>query len=58
MDYVIASTLVIVAVFVPLTMLTGMAGIMFKELDDFDHSNFSLSHRGHFPDTDALLPNA
>ena len=29
---VIASTLVIVAVFVPLTMLTGMAGIMFKEL--------------------------
>ena len=29
---VIASTLVIVVVFVPLTMLTGMAGIMFKEL--------------------------
>ena len=29
---VIASTLVIVAVFVPLTMLSGMAGIMFKEL--------------------------
>jgi HAE1 family hydrophobic/amphiphilic exporter-1 len=29
---VIASTLVIVAVFVPLTMLIGMAGIMFKEL--------------------------
>ncbi|MDR3047507.1 MAG: efflux RND transporter permease subunit, partial [Bacteroidales bacterium] len=29
---VIASTLVIVAVFVPLTMLGGMAGIMFKEL--------------------------
>ncbi len=29
---VIATTLVIVAVFVPLTMLTGMAGIMFKEL--------------------------
>ena len=29
---VIASTLVIVAVFVPLTMLTGIAGIMFKEL--------------------------
>lgn len=29
---VIATTLVIVAVFVPLTMLTGMAGVMFKEL--------------------------
>ena len=29
---VIATTLVIVVVFVPLTMLTGMAGIMFKEL--------------------------
>ncbi len=29
---VIATTLVIIAVFVPLTMLTGMAGIMFKEL--------------------------
>lgn len=29
---VIATTLVIVAVFVPLTMLPGMAGIMFKEL--------------------------
>lgn len=29
---VIATTLVIAAVFVPLTMLTGMAGIMFKEL--------------------------
>lgn len=29
---VIATTLVIVAVFVPLTMLTGIAGIMFKEL--------------------------
>jgi len=29
---VIATTLVIVAVFVPMTMLTGMAGIMFKEL--------------------------
>ncbi|MBE9488587.1 MAG: efflux RND transporter permease subunit [Bacteroidetes bacterium] len=29
---VIATTLVIVAVFMPLTMLTGMAGIMFKEL--------------------------
>lgn len=29
---VIATTLVIVAVFVPLTMLKGMAGIMFKEL--------------------------
>ena len=29
---VIATTLVIVAVFVPLTMLSGMAGIMFKEL--------------------------
>lgn len=29
---VIATTLVIVAVFVPLTMLEGMAGIMFKEL--------------------------
>lgn len=29
---VIASTLVIVAVFMPLTMLTGMAGILFKEL--------------------------
>ena len=29
---VIATTLVIVAVFVPLTMLDGMAGIMFKEL--------------------------
>ena len=29
---VIATTLVIVAVFVPLTMLTGFAGIMFKEL--------------------------
>ena len=29
---VIASTLVIVAVFVPLTMLPGMAGIMFKQL--------------------------
>ncbi len=29
---VIATTLVIVAVFVPLTMLGGMAGIMFKEL--------------------------
>ena len=29
---VIATTLVIVAVFVPLTMLNGMAGIMFKEL--------------------------
>ena len=29
---VIATTLVIVAVFVPLTMLTGMAGILFKEL--------------------------
>lgn len=29
---VIATTLVIVAVFVPLTMLTGLAGIMFKEL--------------------------
>ncbi|MBO4739894.1 MAG: efflux RND transporter permease subunit [Bacteroidales bacterium] len=29
---VIATTLVICAVFVPLTMLTGMAGIMFKEL--------------------------
>ncbi|MGM9746690.1 MAG: efflux RND transporter permease subunit [Paludibacteraceae bacterium] len=29
---VIATTLVIVAVFVPLTTLTGMAGIMFKEL--------------------------
>ncbi|MDY0281280.1 MAG: efflux RND transporter permease subunit [Salinivirgaceae bacterium] len=29
---VIATTLVIVAVFIPLTMLTGMAGIMFKEL--------------------------
>jgi HAE1 family hydrophobic/amphiphilic exporter-1 len=29
---VIASTLVIVAVFVPLTMTPGMAGIMFKEL--------------------------
>ncbi|MDR1679903.1 MAG: efflux RND transporter permease subunit [Prevotellaceae bacterium] len=29
---VIASTLVIVAVFLPLTMLGGMAGIMFKEL--------------------------
>lgn len=29
---VIATTLVLVAVFVPLTMLTGMAGIMFKEL--------------------------
>ena len=29
---VIATTLVIVAVFVPLTMLTGIAGIMFKQL--------------------------
>jgi len=29
---VIATTLVIVAVFVPLTMLTGLAGILFKEL--------------------------
>ena len=29
---VIATTLVVIAVFVPLTMLTGMAGIMFKEL--------------------------
>lgn len=29
---VIATTLVIVAVFVPLTMLTGQAGILFKEL--------------------------
>ncbi|MBR7068815.1 MAG: efflux RND transporter permease subunit [Bacteroidales bacterium] len=29
---VIATTLVIIAVFVPLTMLKGMAGIMFKEL--------------------------
>ncbi|MFA5649349.1 MAG: efflux RND transporter permease subunit [Bacteroidales bacterium] len=29
---VIATTLVIIAVFVPLTMLTGMAGVMFKEL--------------------------
>ena len=29
---VIATTLVIVAVFVPLTMISGMAGIMFKEL--------------------------
>ncbi len=29
---VIATTLVIVAVFIPLTMLTGMAGILFKEL--------------------------
>ncbi|MDD2285138.1 MAG: efflux RND transporter permease subunit [Paludibacter sp.] len=29
---VIATTLVLVVVFVPLTMLTGMAGIMFKEL--------------------------
>ncbi|MBQ7221910.1 MAG: efflux RND transporter permease subunit [Bacteroidales bacterium] len=29
---VIATTLVIVAVFVPLTMLNGMAGILFKEL--------------------------
>ena len=29
---VIATTLVIVAVFVPLTMLTGMAGVLFKEL--------------------------
>ncbi len=29
---VIATTLVIVAVFVPLTMLDGMAGVMFKEL--------------------------
>ncbi|GHT31829.1 multidrug transporter AcrB [Bacteroidia bacterium] len=29
---VIASTLVIIAVFLPLTMLGGMAGIMFKEL--------------------------
>ncbi|MBQ6046933.1 MAG: efflux RND transporter permease subunit [Bacteroidales bacterium] len=29
---VIATTLVIVAVFVPLTMLSGMAGIMFKQL--------------------------
>ena len=29
---VIATTLVLVAVFVPLTMLTGMAGILFKEL--------------------------
>ena len=29
---VIATTLVIAAVFVPLTMLTGIAGIMFKEL--------------------------
>lgn len=29
---VIATTLVIVAVFVPLTMLSGIAGIMFKEL--------------------------
>ncbi|MBR0533412.1 MAG: efflux RND transporter permease subunit [Bacteroidales bacterium] len=29
---VIATTLVIVAVFVPLTMLTGIAGILFKEL--------------------------
>lgn len=29
---VIATTLVIVAVFIPLTMLSGLAGIMFKEL--------------------------
>ena len=29
---IIASTLVIAAVFMPLTMLTGMAGILFKEL--------------------------
>lgn len=29
---VIATTLVLVAVFVPLTMLTGVAGVMFKEL--------------------------
>ena len=29
---VIATTLVIAAVFIPLTMLTGLAGIMFKEL--------------------------
>lgn len=29
---VIATTLVVVAVFVPLTMVTGMAGILFKEL--------------------------
>lgn len=29
---VIASTLVIIAVFVPLTMLEGMAGVLFKEL--------------------------
>ncbi len=29
---VIATTLVVVAVFLPLTMLTGMAGIMFREL--------------------------
>ena len=29
---VIATTLVIIAVFVPLTMLTGLAGILFKEL--------------------------
>ena len=29
---VIATTLVLVAVFIPLTMLNGMAGIMFKEL--------------------------
>ncbi len=29
---VIATTLVVIAVFMPLTMLTGMAGIMFREL--------------------------
>lgn len=29
---VIATTLVIIAVFIPLTMLSGMAGVMFKEL--------------------------
>lgn len=29
---IVASTLVIFAVFIPLTMLTGMAGIMFKQL--------------------------
>lgn len=52
---VIATTLVIVAVFVPLTMLPGMAGIMFKELGWMSPSLYVPYRHRYLPHPNALL---
>ena len=48
---VIATTLVVVAVFLPLTMVPGMAGILFRELDR-DHRGLRFDYGSHFADPD------